>query len=129
MKLANAAISATQRTVFLCSSRPIASRTAPATIGSQMARLSNPIFLFSEPVLEAAEGAQIGPQLPSHQSDDTEDHDEGVPIQVAGLDESNDRSNAAHDAGRTVDGAINQPDVAALPQTTTHPARQGGEDV
>ncbi len=38
--------SAIQRTAVACSSRPTASSTTPARIGSQMARLSKPMFSF-----------------------------------------------------------------------------------
>jgi hypothetical protein len=46
-KLAIAASSATQRTTPAWSSRPSASNSAPATIGSQMATLNRPMLFFS----------------------------------------------------------------------------------
>ena len=46
-KLAIDPSSATQRTPLTCSSRPKANSKAPMTIGSQMARLNRPIFVFS----------------------------------------------------------------------------------
>jgi hypothetical protein len=46
MKLRMEPIKAIQRTAVACSSRPKASNTAPNAIGTQMARLNKPIFIF-----------------------------------------------------------------------------------
>jgi len=48
-KLTSEPISAIQRTASALSSRPMASSRTPQAIGSQMARLSKPMFLFSVP--------------------------------------------------------------------------------
>ena len=50
-KLAIDATSATQRATLACSSRPMASSSTPLKMGNQMARLNNPIFLFSVAVV------------------------------------------------------------------------------
>ena len=53
-KLAIAPSSAIQRTIPACSSRPSASSSAPTAIGSQMATLRRPMFLFSAAALRVS---------------------------------------------------------------------------
>ena len=76
-----------------CSSRPSASSSTPQTIGSQMARLSKTHVLVLRAAGSAADQArQVGPQLPGQQAEDADDHDQRVPVEVAGLEQAHRRA-------------------------------------
>mmetsp|Transcript_15026 Transcript_15026/g.35416 ORF Transcript_15026/g.35416 Transcript_15026/m.35416 type:complete len:1189 (-) Transcript_15026:477-4043(-) len=75
-------------------------------------------------------GLDIRPERPGHQPHDAEDHDEGVPVQIAGLHAAHQARDAADRTGRAVDDqAVDQAGVTALPETDTEGARQPGQHV
>ena len=65
----------------------------------------------------ADHAAEEGPQLPGHQADHADDHDQRVPVEIAGLQAAAQRGDAADRPRRAVDeDAVDDADVAALPQ-------------
>src|SRR5574337_1147287 len=92
-KLTAAPISATQRTSRACRSLPNASSTTPKKIGTQIARLSNPIFLVS-----LSEPNEVG-----HQDEHADDHRQRIVVQVTGLHPAQRAGHGSHHFPRAVD--------------------------
>src|SRR5688572_29300045 len=84
---------------------PIASSTAPTAIGSQMAILSKPISCVLRASRSSASGpgAQVRPELPGHEAEHAQDHEERVPVEVTGLDAAQHAGEGAHGARGPVD--------------------------
>ena len=100
-KLASDAMSAVQRTASARSSRPNASSSTPETIGSQMAMLRRGMFLLSG--ASGRRGGEERPELPGHEADDADDHDQRIPVEIAALDAAATPRHAADRARRAVD--------------------------
>src|SRR5450830_881420 len=116
-----APIKAIQRTTLACSSRPRASSTTPKTIGVQIARLNNPIFVFL---------LLVEPDEIRHEDKHTQDHHQRIVIDVAGLDPAHQASDPTDQLPgaidhRTVDDGL----VAGLPEAQTQTTCTAGNDV
>src|SRR5678815_811137 len=129
-KLATEATRAAQRTASARSSRPKASSRTPERMGSQMATLSNGMFLLLRLVSAAEEVAQVGPELPGHEADHADDHHQRVPVEVAALQGPGRAAEAADRVGAAVDeDAVDGADVAAFPERVAEQHRGTRQDV
>src|SRR5256885_138929 len=96
---ARAPTRASQRTALTWSSRPRASRRAPNAIGTQIERLNQCIFVL--PLL------LVEPHEIRHESENAQQHDQRVVIEIARLQLAHPLADAADELPRTVDdGAI-----------------------
>src|SRR6476619_3281526 len=129
-KLAVAAISAAQRTASARSSRPKARSRTPATMGSQMAMLRSGMFLLFAERSAPDHVAEERPELPGHEADHADDHDQRIPVEIAALQAPAERGDAADRPRRAIDeDAVDGGDVTALPEALPRHARGAGEHV
>src|SRR5262245_42155119 len=114
-KPSTAPASAIQRTR---ASSLTASASTPAAIGIQMASESSGQLAMPEP-----------PDDPAHADQDAEQHEEGIGIDQAGLDQADHAREPAHDARRAVHcQPVDHGLVAAAPETLAEAARAAGEE-
>src|ERR1043165_9488131 len=80
------------------------------------------------PALLSRPSASRRPPLPGHQTHDTQDHDQRIPVQGAGLDQAHQAGDAAHRARGAVDqDAVDDALVAGLPQAGAEGAGRAGQ--
>src|SRR3954471_1178412 len=110
---ATAKTSAIQRRARALSSRPIASNTTPARIGSQMARFKK-IILVLRRLRSVSDALEIRQELPGQQTEHAQDHHQGIPVKMPRLHQAHDAGDEADHPRRAVDGkAVDQALVPA----------------